>query len=249
MYNNRTSFIDGIPTVVKNLLILNVLFWLASITFPKMIGIELHQILGMHYFQASTFNPIQLFTYMFMHAGFEHLFFNMFSLYMFGRLLEQVWGEKKFLIFYFATGVGAGIIQQISWYIELRPFIEEINNLAASNLENGINIGSKIIYSAPELFAFKNDILNRFITVGASGSVFGLLLAFGMMFPNMQIFLFFIMPIRAKYFVILYGLIEFFAGVSSISGIRVDGVAHFAHLGGMLFGYILIQYWKKKRFL
>jgi membrane associated rhomboid family serine protease len=167
---------------------------------------------------------------------------------MFGRILEQFWGQQKFLIFYLVTGIGAGLVQELMWYIDLRPVIAEINNIASTGIPQGVNVGGNIIYSVPDLFAFKAELLNRFITVGASGAVFGLLLAFGMLFPNIQLFMLFLpIPIKAKYFVIFYGAFELFGGVRSISGSGgVDNIAHFAHLGGMLFGFILIMYWKKK---
>jgi membrane associated rhomboid family serine protease len=249
MYENKPSFWGSIPIIVKNLLIINVLLFLATITLPRIGSVYLDDYLGLHYFEASKFNPIQLITYMFMHGNISHLFFNMFSLFMFGRFLEQVWGPQKFLFYYMITGIGAGLIQEITWYIELRPLLQEISNIAASgHIHEGVLIGEKVIYSASDLFALKAEYLNRFITVGASGAVFGLLLAFGMLFPNMPLFIMFIpIPIKAKYFVIVYGLLELMGGIISVSG-SDDGIAHFAHLGGMLFGYILIKIWNKKRF-
>ena len=150
----------------------------------------------------------------------------MFSVFIFGRTLEMVWGGKRFLVFYIITGLGAGLIQEITWYLSLHEAIAHTE--AAIGWEH------------------TQMMLNNIITIGASGAVFGILLAFGMLFPNAELFLMFIpIPIKAKYFVIGYGLIELFLGIRSSSG-GGDNIAHFAHLGGMLFGLILILYWRKK---
>lgn len=228
MIQNRPNFLNSIPPVTKNLIIINLLLWLATIVFRKTLGIDLVEYLGLHYFQADRFNAAQMVTYMFMHDpySFGHVFFNMFSVFIFGRTLESVWGGKRFLVFYMITGIGAGLIQEITWYISLHDAIA--------------NTESMIGWSQTRL------VLNNIITIGASGAVFGILLAFGMMFPNAELFLMFIpIPIKAKYFVIGYGLIELFLGIHSSSG-GGDNIAHFAHLGGMLFGLILILYWRKK---
>ena len=228
MIQNRPNFLNSIPPVTKNLIIINLLLWLATIVFRKTLGIDLVEYLGLHYFQADRFNAAQMVTYMFMHDpySFGHVFFNMFSVFIFGRTLESVWGGKRFLVFYMITGIGAGLIQEITWYISLHDAIA--------------NTESMIGWSQTRL------VLNNIITIGASGAVFGILLAFGMMFPNAELFLMFIpIPIKAKYFVIGYGLIELFLGIRSSSG-GGDTIAHFAHLGGMLFGLILILYWRKK---
>jgi membrane associated rhomboid family serine protease len=172
----------------------------------------------------------------------------MFGVYMFGRILEQVWGPKRFLLFYMVTGIGAAIVQQIVWYIDIRPFLAAIDNYNISGdssvLSHYLNIQQGVLYSTETMAQAKDMVLNSMITIGASGSVFGILLGFGMLFPNAPLYLMFIpVPIKAKYMVIGYGIIELFSGVSNFSG---DNVAHFAHLGGMLFGYFLIRYWKKK---
>lgn len=227
MLNNRSGFLSSIPPVTKNLIIINFLLWLATIALPK-IGIDLVSILGLHYFEAKGFNPVQLITYMFMHDPYSiaHVFFNMFSVYMFGRTLEQVWGSKRFLLYYMVTGVGAGLVQEVVWYAQYNDAIAQM--------------AAQMGWASTQL------TLNNLITVGASGAVFGILLAFGMMFPNAELFLMFIpIPIKAKYFVIFYGIVELFMGVSNMSG---DNVAHFAHLGGMLFGFFMIRYWKKRDF-
>ncbi len=215
---NSGNPFTSLPPVTLNLLIINAICLVAGVVFSQR-GINLNYILGLHYFGSEKFNLVQLFTYMFMHAGFGHLFFNMFSLFMFGRILEQYWGSKKFLFYYIVTGVGAGLVQELVWYIQL-PGI--LSMFAGYNVPSILN--------------------NYFLTVGASGAVFGILLAFGMMFPNAPLFLMFVpVPIKAKYFVIGYGIIELFMGVKGS-----DNIAHFAHLGGMIFGLILILIWRKQ---
>lgn len=229
MDQNGGSFLDRIPVVTKNLIIINLLFWLAALSLPK-AGIDLTGLLGLHFPGAADFYPFQLITYMFMHDthSFAHVFFNMFAVYMFGRVLESRWGPKRFLVFYMVTGIGAGLVQELTWFFDLRHVIYAPQEL--------LDIGGQILGKA--------DFYNLFVTIGASGAVFGILLAFGMMYPNVPLYLMFVpIPIKAKYFVIFYGLAELTMGVASFHG---DSVAHFAHLGGMLFGYILIKYWQKK---
>ena len=222
MSDFRPSGFAVLPTVVKNLLIINVLFFLATIAADVVLHIDLKDYLGLHYIEASDFQPYQLVTYMFMHGDFGHLFFNMFALWMFGNTLENIWGPNRFLLFYFACGIGAGLVQELVQYIQYATTLQGYVN---------VNMGGHII----------SQYLNLLTTVGASGAVYGILLAFGMMFPNSTLYIYFAIPIKAKWFVLIYGIIELFAGFSA-----VDNVAHFAHLGGMLFGLILILYWKKK---
>jgi membrane associated rhomboid family serine protease len=189
-------------------------------------GVSLDDTLGLHFFLASGFNPIQLVTYMFVHANLEHIFFNMFALWMFGRTLETVWGPKRFLLYYLVCGVGAGVAQEAVQYIQY------ITTLQAYD---AVNTGVSIIPMA--------EYLNYLTTVGASGAIYGILLAFGMLFPNSEMFVFPLpMPIKAKWFVVGYAVIELLLGLAA-SG---DGVAHFAHLGGMLFGWLLIVHWRKR---
>ena len=218
---NRFSFL---PVVVTNLLIINGILFLADIVLTR-FGIQLNEILGLHFFLASGFRPYQLLTYMFMHANFSHLFFNMFALWMFGNTLENIWGTRRFLMYYLICGLGAAVMQEGVQYIEYVTQLSHYQN---------VNMGSTIIPMS--------EYLNYMTTVGASGAIYGLLLAFGMMFPNSLIYLYFVMPIKAKWFVIGYAVIELLTGVFS-SG---DQVAHFAHLGGMLVGLIIILIWKKK---
>lgn len=224
----RGNIFTDLPLITKNLLIINGLCWLASIVLGRM-GIDLVRYLGLHYVLADNFNAAQLVTYMFMHdtSSISHLFFNMFSLFMFGRTLEMVWGPKRFLTYYITTGIGAAIIQQLAWSFEYR----EILFGAYTSINTGVHIFTVA------------EFMNHLVTVGASGAVFGILLAFGMLFPNAELYMMFIpIPIKAKYFVVFYGIVELFMGVRSAAG---DNVAHFAHLGGMLFGLILILYWRK----
>ena len=241
MNNYRSSFLSSIPPVVKNLIAINIMLWLASVVAPGLlhrfgVNTELSDILGMHYWASSKFNAAQLITYMFMHAGFEHILFNMFALYMFGGILERLWGPKRFLFYYLVTGIGAAIVQQVFWTVEFHSALTAINHAISTDLVN-----------AQSLIEQKRQFLDSpyFITIGASGAVFGLLLAFGWIFPNQELYVMFIpIPIKAKYFVFFYGIVELFMGVAQFSG---DSIAHFAHLGGMLFGAILIIIWKKKR--
>ena len=228
----RPGNFSELPEVVKNLLILNGLFFLATVTLSN-LGIDLVKILGLHQFQSTDFKPHQLITHLFMHGNFTHLFFNMFALWMFGKILENVWGSKRFLIYYMITGIGAASIHLlISQYqiISISNQIPEMVNLA---IEGRYNPSIPISKKLTQLIITP--------TVGASGAVFGLLLAFGMLFPNALLYLYFAIPIKAKYFVIGYGLIELYAGISNNPA---DNVAHFAHLGGMIFGFFLIKYWK-----
>ena len=241
MSNYRSSFLSSIPPVVKNLIAINLIMWLATLVLPGFIrrwgvDIELSDVLGMHYWGAEKFNPAQMITYMFMHGGIGHLFFNMFALYMFGGVLENLWGPKKFLFYYLVTGVGAGLVRQIFWTFEFYPVINELNVAIAANPGAGLESARSVLEMN----------LNKFVTIGASGSVFGLLLAFGWLFPEVKLMmLFFPVPIKARIFVLIYGVAELFLGVANFSG---DKIAHFAHLGGMIFGAILILIWKKKRF-
>lgn len=207
----NTSFFSRIPPVTKNLIIINLLVWLAMFVLPRHIGSDLEDLLGLHYFTATDFNPVQLLTYMFMHSRstLAHIFFNMFTLLMLGPLLERTLGSGRFLFYYISCGIGAALIQEIWWTFSLSDLIKAV-------------------------------------TIGASGAIYGILLAFGMLFPNLPMYLMFIpVPIKAKYMVIGMGVIELLIGLGSAVGIA-DDVAHFAHLGGMIFGLLIILYWKKK---
>jgi membrane associated rhomboid family serine protease len=228
-----------LPPVVKNLLIINGIMFLATWAFQTR-GIDLVASFGLHYFTAANFKIWQLVTYMFMHGNFGHLFFNMFALWMFGAALENSWGQKRFLLYYFVCGIGAGLIQLLVIGIRVYSLTQNIPPDAVQMIyENGAQILSEGKNYLGE-FGELNRVINT-PTVGASGSVFGLLLAFGMMFPNAMIYVFMLLPLKAKWFVLIYGALELFYGISGTQ----DGIAHFAHLGGMLFGFFLILYWNK----
>lgn len=218
------------PPVVKNLIIVNVLFFMACNLLPNGMGDALFNHLGLFFWESSHFRLYQLVTHIFLHANLTHLFFNMFALWMFGRTLEYDLGSKRFLTYYMVTGIGAGLLQLgVSW-LE----ISRMQDVAAAS-------GMMSPYMQGMIEARINTI-----TIGASGAVFGVLLAFGMLHPNTMIMLLIPpIPIKAKYFVIGYGLIELFLGISGSQ----TNIAHFAHVGGMLWGYALLRYWKHKRFI
>ncbi|MCL2245697.1 MAG: rhomboid family intramembrane serine protease [Lentimicrobiaceae bacterium] len=228
-----------LPPVVKNLLIINGIMYLATVVFETR-GIDLAGILGLHFFTAQNFEIWQPITYMFMHGSFGHLFFNMFALWMFGAALENTWGSKRFLIYYMVCGIGAGLIQLLVIGLQIYSLGQNLPpDIVNMIRENGAQILSDGKNYIGEMGAY-NRALNA-VTVGASGSVFGLLLAFGMMYPNSVIYIYFLLPIKAKWFVVIYGALELFYGVAGTN----DGVAHFAHLGGMLFGFFLLLYWNQ----
>lgn len=231
------------PTVTKNLIIINVLLYLGTIV-AKSYGIDLADYLGLHFFMANDFNPAQLITYMFMHGGFTHLFFNMFAVWMFGRILEQVWGPKRFLFYYILCGIGAGLISLLVAYIRM-SIVE--SGMSPEAIATVFQEGAAILQTNRNYVDPAMGTLNALInttTVGASGAVYAILLAFGMLFPNQQLFIFPLpFPIKAKYFVIGYAVIELYSGFANNPN---DNVAHFAHLGGMIFGFMLIMYWRKK---
>lgn len=211
MQYNKYSFGPSIAPVTLHLLIINVIVWLATIVLQRTAGIDLFRWLALFFWQVPDFKPYQFFTYMFMHdtGGIVHIFFNMFSLWMFGSLLERVLGSKRYLFYYISCGLGAALTQELVWQLSMK----------------GIYIP----------------------TVGASGAVFGILLAFAMIFPNMKMYIIpFPFPIKAKWVVLGYGLLELYFGISGqVSGSN-DLVAHFAHLGGMIAGIIMILYWRHK---
>jgi membrane associated rhomboid family serine protease len=280
MYPNsyRPSGFNLLPQVVKNLLIINGIFFLATYVFRNQ-GLDLVDLLGLHYFQSEKFRAYQFITYMFMHGGTAHLLFNMFALWMFGQAVENVWGPKRFLKYFIITGLGAAVLHYVVVYFEIQPGIDaisaylskshptfnDINSLMNSealsrfwsdeldssktafvskfNALLQTDSAGAFAYSKAYMSELKTAILNAPVVVGASGAIFGLLLAYGMLFPNSLIFIYFVLPIRAKYFVIIYGALELFSGILNVPG---DNVAHFAHLGGLLFGFLLIQYWKRE---
>lgn len=272
----RPNSFNVLPLVVKNLLIINGLFFLATLAFQNQI--DLADKLGLHYPFSDKFQPYQLITYMFMHGGLMHIFFNMFALWMFGNTLENYWGPKRFLIYYIITGIGAAVCHYAVVYFQIQPTLNILDSYIANpslesfkafldsgnfqlttmEMVNHFNENIPTYYnkaiesqnytealriSVDYMQTFKDDFLNGPVVVGASGSVFGILLAFGMLFPNTMLYIYFAIPIKAKWFVVLYGAMELFSGIANRP---TDNVAHFAHLGGMLFGFFLIKYWQKK---
>ena len=215
MYGQNRIYI---PPIVKNLLVINILVFFAEMMLPTGVRGWIMDNWALHYWKSESFHVWQLFTYMFMHANFTHLFFNMFALWMFGRILEYDMGSRRFLVYYLICGIGAGLIQLGAYHIDYMSLMGD--------------------YSAVSVMRWANSAS----TVGASGAVFGLLLAFGMIHPNNIIMLMFPpVPLKAKWFVVIYGAIELLLGLRG-----GGGVAHFAHLGGMLWGWLLIRYWHKR---
>ena len=233
--NNFGLAFRNMPPVTENLIAICVIVFVAGLV-PQ-IGNNLMKYCALHFYNASNFNLAQLVTYMFMHGNFPHIFFNMFTLFMFGITLEYVMGSRRFLTYYMVCGIGAAVIQQIVWALTLPDMItQELASLNRMPFEQMANI----MALDPSILA-RN--LEMFSTVGASGAVYGVLLAFGMLFPNRPLYLMFLpVPIKAKWMVFIWGGMELLLGMSSAS----DGIAHFAHLGGMIFGFILMIYWKKK---
>lgn len=267
-----------LPPVVKNLIIINGLFFLATLVLGNVLHLDLTDYLGLHYFASLKFAPYQFITYMFMHGSFSHIFFNMFALWMFGSVLEQVWGPKKFLLYYIITGIGAALVHYMVFYFQITPVLQSMDAFISnpdlvslqqfvSNHQFSVSDSSGDFYQAFENFklnyvtlqqdpgnvqamqdsinfisAYREHFLSLPVVVGASGAIYGLLLAFGMLFPNSLIYLYLFIPMKAKWFVIIFGAIELFSGFYNQGG----NIAHFAHLGGMIFGFLLIMYWKKK---
>ena len=230
---NRTSPFSNIPPVVKNLLIINIIFFIATLMFQRGNSSPLVQWFAVFYFDSPEFRVWQIISYMFMHGGWAHIFFNMFALFMFGSSLEYIMGSKRFLNFYLITGLGAlalqFFVQAIEVYQIAGSFTIDPATYQSSNPDDLRTLSE--IYFSPML--------------GASGAIFGLLIAFGMLFPNTEMFIiFFPVPIKAKYLIPVYIVLELFLGVAQFSG---DSVAHFAHLGGALFGFILVKLWGLRR--
>ncbi|MFN4972696.1 MAG: rhomboid family intramembrane serine protease [Bacteroidota bacterium] len=275
MNNLGSGGFSILPVVVKNLLIINGLMFLASIITESRLGIDLNHWLGLYYPASPYFKPYQLITHVFMHGNFMHLFFNMFSLWMFGSVLENYWGPKRFFVYYFVTAFGAAALHigvnayeiyhmnaEVARYA-MNPnindyvlYIQDHKSLINTDVYNELNrlysiwstepANAHIAGQSVEALGIFTKAKMNIPVVGASGAVFGLLLAFGMLFPNTQLMMIFLpIPIKAKYFVMIYGALELMQGISSNPG---DNVAHFAHLGGMLFGFILIKIWNKNRF-
>jgi len=256
----------SMPPVVKNLIMINVVMLVATWALKNM-GIDLNEKLGLFYPGSEHFRPYQFVTHLFMHADIWHLFFNMFALFMFGKMLEMVWGSKRFLIYFFVTGLGAAVLHSFVTYLEIQslqkhvaafvntPSPELLAAFVKSNLSHPATWVADLVNNwgvtpnNPVYIQQATDLVQRVLveridipTIGASGAVFGVLLAFGYLFPNTELMLLFPpVPIKAKYFVIGYGAIELYLGVTQSN----SNIAHFAHLGGMLFGFILLKYWEK----
>ena len=274
MSDLRPSSFDRFPMVVKNLLIINGLMYLATMVLQNTFSIDLANYLGLFFFTSEYFKPHQIISHMFMHGSLMHIFSNMFALWMFGSILENVWGPKRFLIFYLICGLGGAITHMAFTAYQIHLVQGEINlffeSVTIDNFKMLLEGHRSLLYDS-DYINQANTLLNTWSqnpsdstmilqakilaqkltsmeanipVVGASGAVFGVLLAFGMLFPNTYLYLMFPpIPIKAKYFVIFYGAFELYAGVSGTQ----EGVAHFAHLGGMLFGFILIKFWNKTR--
>jgi len=235
-------FLAGIPPVVKNLIIINAVMLLLMYALKTTTGTDLNGILGLYFPKSEYFRSWQIVTHMFMHGGFIHLLFNMFALWMFGRILEQVWGPKRFLLYYLVTGLGAAFFFEAVQWIQYNKVMQI---LSPEQLQDIYDRGNQLITQnqnyANQGMAKLNSILNVPV-VGASGAVYGVLLAFGVLFPNTQLmFIFPPIPVKAKYVVIGYAAIELYLAITSPG----SNIAHAAHLGGMIFGYILIRYWRK----
>lgn len=232
----------GLPPVVKNIILINILMLLVTFVVKNIMGIDLTGVLGLYFPKSEHFMPLQIITHMFMHGGLMHLFFNMFALYMFGGILENVWGPKRFFVYYMVCGLGAALVHESVIAIQ---YSKLIGSLGPDQLQLVLNDGNAY-FNEGRVFADEGmkslQMLLNIPTVGASGAVFGILLAFGVLFPNTQLMLLFPpIPIKAKYFVLGYGALELYLAFAQPG----SNIAHAAHLGGMLFGYILIRYWRK----
>lgn len=251
MIRNGGSFFSVMPPVTKNLIIINVIIWLLMMFMPERFREMVITYGGLHYIGSSDFNIAQLVLYMFMHStqGIAHLFFNMFTLFMFGITLERVLGGKRYLFYYMSCGIGAALVQEIVWALMIDSWLDKNMEMHLANVAISNNISMeqlKAAVSQLQLAHLRDMYENLLVTVGASGAIYGVLLAFGMLFPDRPLYLMFVpVPIKAKWMVLGYGLIELALGFASAS----DGVAHFAHLGGMIFGFFILLYWKHKNII
>jgi membrane associated rhomboid family serine protease len=276
----RPQRFQVLPSVVKNLIIINSIILLLDTALER-YGVNLSQFLGLHYWTSQFFKPWQLVTHLFMHGNFSHLFFNMFALWMFGSIIENIWGAKRFLFFYFVCGLGAalchltvlgfefGAIEKAFDLYQQNPNVDQFAKFIIQHVNNPTTLGftdllqdwennpsSPVLRNQATLFiqqylhgGFDTETNSIFpgimdqATVGASGAVFGILFAFGYLFPNTELYIYFLFPLKAKYLVALYAIVELFSGFQNSAG---DNVAHFAHLGGMLFAFFLLRYWHVK---
>lgn len=263
----------SLPPVVKNIIIINIIFFAATWLFDTVMHSDfMMRHMALHPLRSPLFEPHQIVTHIFMHANLAHIFFNMFGVFMFGRILEQLWGSKKMLIFYTVTGLGAAAVHLTVNYFQINHLMSLANqfyNSPSYTLFNQIvskyipGSSSDWLVNFQQQWFYKPDdvsfipqakqIIQEVVdanllmpTLGASGAVFGLLIAFAMMFPDVELMLIFLpIPIKAKYLVPVYALLELSFGVA---GFKWDNVAHFAHLGGALFGFILVKIWKRNQF-
>lgn len=236
-FNNqyRPGSFGHMPMVTKNLVIINAMMF--ALTFiMQQRGINLTDFFGLHDHLSPNFKPHQFITYIFMHANIQHIFFNMLGVYIFGQVLEQTWGPKRFLIFYILTGLGAALVQYFIMHFQITEALSTINAYLEGN---DLTSEQRLL-----LFDRKDEILRNNVVVGASGSLFGLLGAFGFLYPNREIYIYFLFPIKAKWLVIFYGLSEIVAGIQNNP---LDNVAHFAHIGGLVVGLIIVLIWKRDR--
>ncbi len=232
------NLFKNMGNVTKNLLIINVLFFLATVVMEAR-GVDLVRTLGLYYPSSQYFVPYQIATHFFMHGGFSHILFNMFGLVIMGSHLERYWGDKKFLIFYFVTALGAAFLHTTVQGFEVYQATGEFfPALTIENIEGGM------VYFDTQLQQGAETIVSTYMvpTVGASGAIYGLILAFGYLFPNTEFLLYFAIPVKAKWLAVGLAIYALYSGYQNETG---DSVAHFAHLGGMLFGFILIKYWQK----
>ena len=232
----------NLPPVVRDLIIINAIMLVLMYVTKAIWGTDLNGILGIYYPKSEYFRYYQIVTHMFMHGGFLHLFFNMFALYMFGGILEHVWGPRRFLVYYLITGLGAAFTHELVQGIQYHHLI---SILSPEQLQYIYDNGSSVISHGQAFTNASMDKLNLILnvpTVGASGAIFGVLLAFGVLFPNTPLYVMFIpVPVKAKYFVIGYGVVELYLAVTSPG----SNIAHAAHLVGMIFGYLLLVFWRK----
>lgn len=243
--NPFQNIFGNTPEVIKNLIIINGIMLLATFAFE---GFMVNNF-ALFYPESPLFRPYQILTHMFMHGGFMHFFFNMYALWMFGRILEEVWGGKRFLFYYLVTGLGAVALHLLVLWFQVRSIESTIDPTVLMSLRDQFDYSSALeMRNSGYIFekAPSWTTLMLVPTLGASGAVFGVLLAFGVMFPNTVLQLIFPpVMLKAKWFVIIFGVLELVLGFSNSN----SGVAHFAHVGGMIFGYLIIMYWRKKGIL
>lgn len=258
----RPSRFEILPTVIKNLLIINGLVFLAQYTLGASLDHKIEDLFALHYWGSDLFKPHQLITHLFMHGSLEHLFMNMFTLWMFGATLENIWGPKRFLIFYMVCGLGAALChlgvltyENISLSKDIQAFLSAPSASNFVMLQNKYDLtfrGYELTSypTTPEQMEATKVFLQQYVsdyrdtaTLGASGAVFGILFAFGYLFPNNLLYLYFLFPVKAKYFIGFLIILELISGIQNSAG---DNVAHFAHLGGVLFSYLLLKTWNRK---